>query len=94
MSPVEFLIVLVIAGICGSIAQTLAGYSHGGCLVSVALGLIGALIGTWMARQTGVPELFVIRVDNQTFPVLWSIIGAAVFVAVLALISGRRKTRD
>ena len=38
----EFLVFLLIAGICGAIAQSLVGYSHGGCLVSIALGLIGA----------------------------------------------------
>ncbi len=49
MSPIDFLLLLLVAGICGSIAQSLVGYSRGGCLVSIALGFIGALFGMWLA---------------------------------------------
>lgn len=90
---VEFGILLVIAGVCGGIAQALVGGTRGGCLVAIALGFIGALLGTWLARLAGLPDLFVIQIDNHTaFPVVWSIIGGALFAAVLALISrgGRR----
>jgi uncharacterized membrane protein YeaQ/YmgE (transglycosylase-associated protein family) len=90
MSLVEFLILLVIAGICGSVAQALAGYSRGGCLVSVAVGLVGALVGSWVARSLGLPELLQIRLGGGTFPILWSIIGGALFVAALGLLTARR----
>ncbi len=92
MGLVEFVILLVIAGVCGSIAQALVGVSRGGCLVSIALGFIGALLGTWMAREAGLPELISIDVAGRPFPIIWSIIGAALFAAVLSLISrgGRR----
>jgi uncharacterized membrane protein YeaQ/YmgE (transglycosylase-associated protein family) len=36
------------------------------------------------------PELFVVTIDGHPFPVVWSIIGAALFVAVVHLISGSR----
>lgn len=92
MGLVEFVILLVIAGVCGSIAQALVGVSRGGCLVSIALGFIGALLGTWMAREAGLPELISIDVGGRPFPIIWSIIGAALFAAVLSLISrGGRK---
>jgi uncharacterized membrane protein YeaQ/YmgE (transglycosylase-associated protein family) len=42
----ELIILVVIAALCGAIGRSLAGNTHGGGLVSVALGLIGALIGT------------------------------------------------
>lgn len=86
----EFLILLVVAGICGSLAQAMVGYSHGGCLVSIALGFIGALLGTWLARLAGLPEFLTLRIGDQGFPVIWSIIGAALFVAVLAFLRSRR----
>jgi len=44
------LLLLLIAGVCGSLAQALVGYSHGGCLASIALGFIGAILGTWLAE--------------------------------------------
>ena len=90
MTIIEFLVLLLVAGICGSLAQSLVGYSHGGCLVSIVLGFIGALLGTWLAREAGLPELFSIQIGGRTFPVIWSIIGAALFAALLALIKRPR----
>jgi uncharacterized membrane protein YeaQ/YmgE (transglycosylase-associated protein family) len=92
MSIVEFLVLLLVAGICGSLAQAIVGYSHGGCLVSIVLGFIGALLGGWLQRTTGLPELFIVQIGGRPFPVIWSIIGAALFVAVLSLVAGRRSS--
>ncbi|HYX42427.1 MAG TPA: hypothetical protein VE821_12055 [Pyrinomonadaceae bacterium] len=90
MTLVDFLILLLIAGVCGSIGQAIAGYTHGGCLVSVALGFIGAIIGMWVARRMGLPEMFVINIGGQGFPIIWSILGSALFVAVISLIARSR----
>ncbi len=87
MNVFEFVIMLIVAGICGSLAQSLAGYSRGGCLVSIVLGFIGALVGTYLARLAGLPDLFAIQIGDRSFPIIWSIIGAAIFSAVLALIN-------
>ena len=86
------LLLLLIAGICGGIAQALAG-SRGGFLVSIALGFIGALLGKEMSRALALPELLAIQVGGSTFPVVWSIIGAALFVALLSIFTGRRYAR-
>lgn len=90
MTIVGFLLLLLVAGLCGAVAQAIVGYSRGGFLVSVALGFIGALLGTWLAGLMGLPELFVVQVGGQAFPIVWSIIGAALFVALLHLISSAR----
>lgn len=89
---IELVILLVIAGICGGIAQALVGGTRGGCVAAIALGFVGALIGTLLARIAKLPDLFVIRIDEDTqFPVVWSIIGATLFAAVLAFFTrGRR----
>jgi len=86
-----FFILLVVAGICGALGQAIAGYSHGGCLVSIVLGFIGALLGTWLARLLKLPELFAMPIGGHVFPIIWSIVGAALFVALLNLLRfGRR----
>jgi uncharacterized membrane protein YeaQ/YmgE (transglycosylase-associated protein family) len=82
---IDLLILLVIAAICGAIGQALAGTRRGGFLTSIALGFIGALIGMAIARTAHLPEPLAVQVGDQTFPVIWSIIGAALFMAVLAL---------
>lgn len=86
-----FLLLLLIAGICGSLAQGLTGYSHGGCLVSIALGFIGAVLGTWLAHLLGLGEILAIQFGGQSFPIVWSIIGAALFVALLNVLRPRRR---
>lgn len=93
MNLFSFLVLLVVAGVCGAIGQALAGYSRGGCLASMALGFIGALLGTWLAGVLGLPEIFNLSVGSQPFPVVWSIVGAALFVALLGLLTGRKPQR-
>jgi uncharacterized membrane protein YeaQ/YmgE (transglycosylase-associated protein family) len=90
MTLIDLLILLLVAGLCGSLGQAIGGYSRGGCLVSIALGFIGALIGMWVARNLGLPELFAVNIGGTKFPIIWSIIGAALFVAVINLISRSR----
>jgi uncharacterized membrane protein YeaQ/YmgE (transglycosylase-associated protein family) len=90
MTLVDILLLVLIAGLCGSLARTIVGYSHGGCLASVVIGFVGALFGTWLARLMELPEPWPLRIGNQPFPVLWSIIGATLFVAILAALVGRR----
>ena len=88
------IVLLVIAALCGAIGKSLAGGVQGGLLTSIALGFIGALIGPWVAHQLRLPEPFVFQASGQSFPVVWSIIGAALFVALVHLASGRRWARD
>lgn len=91
MSLMSLLILLVIAAIAGMLGQALAGYSVGGCFMSMVVGFIGAFLGMWIARQFGLPEPLPIRVGGETFPLVWSIIGSALFSAVLGLLSRRRR---
>lgn len=90
MTILDFLFLLVVASICGAIGQALVGYSVGGCLVSSVVGFVGALIGSWLGRTFGLPEIFAVSIGGQSFPVLWSIIGSVVLVAILGLL--RRST--
>ena len=91
MTVVDFVILLVIAAVCGAAGQALAGYSVGGCITSTLVGFIGAVIGSWIAGSLGLPEVFAINVGGRSFPIVWSVIGSALFVAILALLTrGRR----
>ena len=55
------------------------------------MGFIGALLGRWIAGELDLPEPFPVTVDGNTFPILWSIIGGALFAALVSLISRRRR---
>lgn len=90
MTLLELLVLLLIAAIAGGLGQALSGYSLGGCLISIVVGFIGAFLGLWMARGLGLPEPFPISVGENTFPLLWAIIGSALFSGVLGFLSSRR----
>lgn len=89
MTIIDVIVLLLIAGLCGAVGQAISGFSRGGCLVSIAIGFIGALLGMWLSRQLGLPELFSIQIGTTNFPIIWSIIGAALFVAVISLLTRR-----
>jgi len=95
VSLIEFLLLLLIAGICGALGQAIAGYSRGGCVGAIAVGFVGALLGVALSRWLRLPELFSFQVGSVRFPLIWSIAGSALFVAVLSFLSApRRSDRD
>ena len=88
------IVLIVIAAICGAVGRALAGGVQGGLIVSIALGFIGAVLGPWVALQLKLGEPLVLHVSGQSFPIVWSIIGAALFVMLLHLVSARRWVRN
>lgn len=93
MTLLGFLLLLIIAAIAGGLGQSLAGYSVGGCAASILVGFIGAYLGLWISTQLGLPELLPVTIQGETFPLFWSVIGSALFAAVLGLIFRRRRVR-
>lgn len=87
------LILLIVAGICGAIGRAIGGGTGGGFFVSIAVGFVGALLGSFIAGHFRLPELLMVAVDGRAFPILWSIIGASLFVALVHLLSGGRTRR-
>jgi uncharacterized membrane protein YeaQ/YmgE (transglycosylase-associated protein family) len=88
MTLFGFLVLLIIAAVCGAIGQALAGYDLGGCLVSIIVGFIGAYIGLWVAGKMGLPRFFEIAIDGKPFPIIWAVIGSAIFTLIMALLRG------
>lgn len=86
MTLFGFLVLLLIAAICGGIGQSLAGYNVGGCLVSIVVGFIGAYIGLWLANEMGLPDFFTVNIEGKPFPIIWAIIGSAIFTFIVALL--------
>ena len=84
----DFLIYLFIASICGGIGQSIGGYKigSGGCLISAGVGFVGAILGKWIAVELDLPMLWTIEISGSPFPIIWSIIGAALLTGVLGTI--------
>lgn len=90
MTLTGILVLIVIAGIVGALGQTISGYSFGGCLMSIVVGFVGAFIGVWLAGQLGLPEVFAINIEGESFPVVWGIVGSAILSLLLGLFTRRR----
>ncbi len=91
MTLLGLLILLIIAAVAGSLGQAISGYSLGGCVMSMLVGFIGAFLGLWIAGQLGLPEPLSISIQGESFPLMWSIIGSAIFTGVLGLIFRSRR---
>ncbi|MEM8613426.1 MAG: hypothetical protein AAGF93_15500 [Cyanobacteria bacterium P01_H01_bin.105] len=90
MGALEFLLLLVIAAICGRVGQLLAGYTAGGWLAAIFIGFIGAYLGIFIARELSLPTFFPLLIGGQAFPVVWSVMGAMVLAVMIAWIRQRR----
>ncbi len=90
MTLLGFLILLVVAAFAGARGQAIAGYSFGGCLMSIVIGFIGAWVGVWLANTLGLPEFLPIVIDGQPFPLVWAVIGSALLALVFGLLFRRR----
>lgn len=94
MNLIGILLLIIIAGICGAIAEFLVGYSPGGLVLSVIVGVIGAyfgnVFGEWIYQL--IPFRFLnVQVGNITIDIVWAIIGSIIFLIVLSLLRiGRR----
>ena len=89
ISVPALIVLLVIAAVCGVIGRAIAG-GGGGLLTSIIIGFVGAIIGPWVAHQLNLSEPFMLRIGHESFPILWSIIGGALLVAMLHLVTRRR----
>ncbi|NNC76239.1 MAG: hypothetical protein HKN93_12110 [Acidimicrobiia bacterium] len=86
---ISFLFLLIVASVLGSIGAAIAGKREQGCLVSIAVGFIGALIGRWLASISGLDDPFTVTLSDTEIPVIFTVAGAALFVALINLLSGR-----
>jgi uncharacterized membrane protein YeaQ/YmgE (transglycosylase-associated protein family) len=82
MTVLEFIVYLVIAGVCGAIARAVGGGSGGGFVISLLVGFCGAFVGTWVARQFHLPAFVVVSIGGHPFPIVWSIVGGILLVAL------------
>jgi uncharacterized membrane protein YeaQ/YmgE (transglycosylase-associated protein family) len=90
MDLFQILVLLLVAGVCGAIGQAIGGFSRGGCLVSIALGFVGALLGMYLARLLNLPEFLPVQIGTTKFPIVWSVCGSALFVAFISMLTRRR----
>jgi uncharacterized membrane protein YeaQ/YmgE (transglycosylase-associated protein family) len=85
------IVVIVTAALCGAVGLALAGGGQGGRVRYTTCGVIGAVLVPWLARECHLSESAGLHVSGHLFPIAWSIIGAALLVAILYAVSARRR---
>lgn len=81
---------IVVGLVAGWIARWIVKDDRSGCLYTIGVGVLGALIGGALVRAAGISD------DNTEFGVsiLTAIIGAILLLLVLQAISGRGRHRS
>jgi uncharacterized membrane protein YeaQ/YmgE (transglycosylase-associated protein family) len=80
MTVLDFILYLIVAGVCGAVARAIGGGTAGGFVISILVGFLGAFLGVWIAKLLRLPQLFVVAVEGHPFPVIWSVIGGFLLV--------------
>ncbi|MEO7910999.1 MAG: hypothetical protein ABIV47_15250 [Roseiflexaceae bacterium] len=90
MSILGTLILLVIAGLVGALAEFLIGFSLGGMLGAMIVGVIGALLGNGLARLLSLPPILPVQVGARTIELVWATVGSLLLVGLLSALRARR----
>ena len=78
---------IVIGGLAGAIAKLLMpGRDPGGCIITVLLGIAGALVAGWVGRAVGW-----YGPNDQGAGFVAAIVGAFVLLLIYRLAAGRRR---
>lgn len=87
---IQFVIILIIAGICGGIAQAIFGMQRTNFLISMAIGVMGAYLGTYLAQRFGWPSILLLPIGTMSIELVWAMAGSLLLVFVLSLLNGAR----
>ena len=86
MDLLQLSILLVIAGICAAIAQWVVGFSPGGFIMSIIVGVVGAYLGMSLADLLPIPLILPIHVGTVRFDLLWAVCGSLLLLLLLYLV--------
>ena len=76
---------IIIGGIAGAIAKFLMpGRDPGGCIVTILLGIAGAVLAGWLGHALGWYSA------NEGAGFIAAIVGAFILLAIYRMIAGRR----
>ena len=80
-------VTLVIGLIVGAIAKLIVpGRDPGGWIVTILLGIAGALVGTWVGRMLGMYQ------SGESAGWIASIVGAVLLLLLYRAIAGRKRS--
>jgi hypothetical protein len=87
------MLALVAAGVALVDQARRLRWTRRGFLLAWGLAAAGGLLGAQVARRLGLPELLQLRVEERPFPLIWALIGGALFVSALDAVERYRRRR-
>ena len=82
----NILLLLAVAALCGMIAQAVAHHHRGGCLASIGIGFLGAVLGVWLAGVLHLPNMFSVNVGGTSFPIVYALLGGLLLLVILRIL--------
>ncbi|HYF01409.1 MAG TPA: hypothetical protein VEJ18_20975 [Planctomycetota bacterium] len=86
MNVLEFIVLVILAGMLGVVAQRILGTKYG-LLVTVVLGFVGALIGLQLGKWFHLGVRLYLVVGNEQVHLFWATVGALIVTFVAGIIS-------
>jgi uncharacterized membrane protein YeaQ/YmgE (transglycosylase-associated protein family) len=83
MQSDDFVMIALVAVVCGTLAQITSAYSKGGWIVNLGVAFAGALTGVFLSRLLNAPSIYDVRFREVDFPIIYSIVGAALMLAAI-----------
>jgi len=81
----SWLVIIVLGGIAGGIAKLLMpGKDPGGCIITILLGIAGALLAGYLGKMVGWYQ------EGETGGFIAAIVGAFLILLIYRLVLGRR----
>lgn len=83
----EFVVIVIIAGICGGLARALFGLDNRNGLLSIVIGIAGGYLGMYVMHDLiGMPVMVPLPVGTRIIPVVEILIGATLLTMVASII--------
>ncbi len=86
MDLIDLAIIAILGIGCGALGQLTSGYSRGGWIVYILIGIAGATLGTYLARHFDAPDIFNLKFGKTNFPIIWALIGSVLSIAFISLL--------
>ncbi len=81
-----WLVTIILGGLAGGLAKLLMpGRDPGGCIITILLGIAGALLGTWLGH------LLHFYGPNERAGFIGAVVGAFIILLIYRLVLGRRR---
>jgi uncharacterized membrane protein YeaQ/YmgE (transglycosylase-associated protein family) len=82
----SWLVTIILGLLAGGLAKLLMpGRDPGGCIITILLGVAGALLGTWLGRVLNLYG------PNESAGFIGAVIGAFLLLLIYRLVLGRRR---